>query len=75
MCGRSDISVQGGGGVTLHHHPFLFAKVLDRLTDELRQESPWSKVFISTTLICSNSRDTVAASVKGRFTRWEGHLL
>lgn len=57
MCGRSDISVQGGGGITLHHHPFLFAKVLDRLTDELRQESPLSKVFISTTLICSNSRD------------------
>lgn len=50
-------SVQGGGGITLHHHPFLFAKVLDRLTDELRQESPLSKVFISTTLICSNSRD------------------
>lgn len=31
--------------------------MLDRLTDELRQESPLSKVFISTTLICSNSRD------------------
>ena len=25
--------------------PFLFAMVMDRLTDEVRQESPWTMMF------------------------------
>ena len=25
--------------------PFLFAMVMDRLTDEVRQESPWNMMF------------------------------
>lgn len=36
--------------------PFLFALVMDRFTDEVRQESPWTLMFADDTVICSESR-------------------
>jgi hypothetical protein len=33
--------------------PFLFAMVMDRLTDKVRHESPWNKMFADDTVICS----------------------
>ena len=35
--------------------PFLFAMVMDRLTDEVRQEAPWTMMFADDIAICSES--------------------
>ena len=32
--------------------PFLFAVVMDRLTDEVRQESAWTMIFADDIVIC-----------------------
>ena len=39
--------------------PFMFAMVKDRLTDEVRQESPWMIMFSGDIVICSESREQV----------------
>ena len=38
---------------------FLFAMVMDRLTDEVRQESLWMIMFADDIMICSESRKQV----------------
>ena len=47
-------------------NPFLFAIVMDRLTDEVRQESPWNMMFADDIVICSESKEQVENSVE----RW-----
>ena len=39
--------------------PFLFAMVMDRLTDDARQESPWAMLFADDLVICAESKDEV----------------
>ncbi|KAI5108302.1 hypothetical protein C0J45_1896 [Silurus meridionalis] len=46
--------------------PFLFALVMDRLTDEVRQESPWTMMFADDIVICGESRKQVKKSLE----RW-----
>ena len=46
--------------------PFLFAVVMDRLTDEVRQESPWTMMFADDIVICGESRGQVEKSLE----RW-----
>ncbi|KAI5626129.1 hypothetical protein C0J50_14119 [Silurus asotus] len=46
--------------------PFLFAVVMDRLTDEVRQESPWTMMFADDIVICCESREQVEESLE----RW-----
>ncbi|KAF7666398.1 hypothetical protein LDENG_00012110 [Lucifuga dentata] len=46
--------------------PFLFAVVMDRLTDEVRQESPWTMMFADDIVICSESREQVEENLE----RW-----
>ena len=46
--------------------PFLFAMVMDRLTDEVRQESPWNMTFTDDIVICSESKKQVERSLE----RW-----
>ena len=46
--------------------PFLFAMVMDRLTDEVRQESPWTMMFADDIVICSESREQVEVELE----RW-----
>ncbi|KAK3521385.1 hypothetical protein QTP70_004119 [Hemibagrus guttatus] len=42
--------------VGLHQSPFLFAIVMDQLSEEVRQESPWTTIFADDIVICSESR-------------------
>ncbi|WP_139267332.1 reverse transcriptase domain-containing protein, partial [Escherichia coli] len=46
--------------------PVLFAVVIDRLTDEVRQESPWTMMFADDIVICSESREQVEENLE----RW-----
>ncbi|KAK3520883.1 hypothetical protein QTP86_010611 [Hemibagrus guttatus] len=46
--------------------PFLFAIVMDQLSEEVRQESPWTKMFADDIVICSESRE----QVEDHLERW-----
>ena len=39
--------------------PFLFAVIMDRLTDEVRREPPWTMLFADDTVICEEIREEV----------------
>ena len=39
--------------------PFLFAVIMDRLTDEVRRESPWTMLFANDIVICEETREEV----------------
>ncbi|KAK3508786.1 hypothetical protein QTP70_007626 [Hemibagrus guttatus] len=46
--------------------PFLFAIVMDQLSEEVRQESPWTMMFAGDIVICSESREQVEENLE----RW-----
>ncbi|MCJ8748318.1 hypothetical protein PDJAM_G00163480 [Pangasius djambal] len=46
--------------------PFLFAMVMDQLSEEVRQESPYTKMFADDIVICSESREQVEENLE----RW-----
>ncbi|KAK3551343.1 hypothetical protein QTP70_015024, partial [Hemibagrus guttatus] len=46
--------------------PFLFAIVMDQLSEEVRQESPWTMMFADDIVICSESREQVDENLE----RW-----
>ncbi|KAK3543276.1 hypothetical protein QTP70_014062, partial [Hemibagrus guttatus] len=46
--------------------PFLFAIVMDQLSEEVRQESPWTMMFSDDIVICSESREQVEENLE----RW-----
>ena len=39
--------------------PFLLAMVMDRITDELREEAPWTLMFADDMVTCSESKEQV----------------
>ena len=39
--------------------PFLFAVIMDRLTDEVRKELPWTMLFADDIVICKETREEV----------------
>ena len=39
--------------------PFLFAVIMDRLTDEVRREPPWTMLFTDDIVICKETREEV----------------
>ncbi|KAK3511718.1 hypothetical protein QTP70_018911 [Hemibagrus guttatus] len=45
--------------------PFLFAIVMDQLSEEVRQESPWTTMFADDIVICSESREQVRKTWRG----------
>ncbi|KAK3537270.1 hypothetical protein QTP70_007006 [Hemibagrus guttatus] len=46
--------------------PFLFAIVMDQLSEEVRQESPWTMMFADDIVICSESKEQVEENLE----RW-----
>ncbi|KAK3539810.1 hypothetical protein QTP70_013293, partial [Hemibagrus guttatus] len=44
--------------------PFLFAIVMDQLSEEVRQESPWTMMFEDDIVICSESREQVEVNLE-----------
>ncbi|KAK3523476.1 hypothetical protein QTP86_033588 [Hemibagrus guttatus] len=46
--------------------PFLFAIVMDQLSEVVRQESPWTMMFADDIVICSESREQVEENLE----RW-----
>ncbi|KAK3513979.1 hypothetical protein QTP70_000704 [Hemibagrus guttatus] len=46
--------------------PFLFAIVMDQLSEEVRQESPWTMMFADDIVICSESWEQVEENLE----RW-----
>ncbi|KAK3506431.1 hypothetical protein QTP70_002157 [Hemibagrus guttatus] len=46
--------------------PFLFAIVMDQLSEEVRMESPWTMMFADDIVICSESREQVEENLE----RW-----
>ncbi|KAK3573123.1 hypothetical protein QTP86_014136 [Hemibagrus guttatus] len=46
--------------------PFLFAIVMDQLSEEVRQESPWTMMFADDIVVCSESREQVEENLE----RW-----
>ncbi|KAK3570616.1 hypothetical protein QTP86_023805 [Hemibagrus guttatus] len=46
--------------------PFLFAIVIAQLSEEVRQESPWTMMFADDIVICSESREQVEENLE----RW-----
>ncbi|KAK3515300.1 hypothetical protein QTP70_013476 [Hemibagrus guttatus] len=46
--------------------PFLFAVVMDQLSEEVRQESTWTMMFADDIVICSESREQVEENLE----RW-----
>ncbi|KAK3560767.1 hypothetical protein QTP86_019209 [Hemibagrus guttatus] len=46
--------------------PFLFAMVMDQLSEEVRQESPWTMMFADDIVICSESSEQVEENLE----RW-----
>ncbi|KAK3546869.1 hypothetical protein QTP86_003765 [Hemibagrus guttatus] len=46
--------------------PLLFAIVMDQLSEEVRQESPWTMMFADDIVICSESREQVEENLE----RW-----
>ncbi|KAK3568140.1 hypothetical protein QTP86_031379 [Hemibagrus guttatus] len=46
--------------------PFLFAIVMDQLSEEVRQESPWTMMFADDIVICSENREQVEENLE----RW-----
>ena len=50
--------------------PFLFAMVMDCLTEDVRQKAPWTMMFADDVVICAESQE----EVEERLERWRRAL-
>ena len=63
---ETKLGVQQGSALS----PFLFAVVMDCLTDEVRRESLWDIMYADDVALCSDSR----GEVEDRLEMWTGAL-
>ena len=59
---KVDVGLHQGSALS----PFLFAMLIDWLTNEVREESPWTMMFADDIVICGETREEVEASLE----RW-----
>ncbi|KAK3519256.1 hypothetical protein QTP70_023102 [Hemibagrus guttatus] len=59
---KVEVGLHQGSGLS----PFLFAIAMDQLSEEVRQESPWTMMFADDIVICSESREQVEENLE----RW-----
>ncbi|KAK3548096.1 hypothetical protein QTP70_004523 [Hemibagrus guttatus] len=57
--GQTNFKVEVGRHQGSALSPVLFAIVMDQLSEEVRQESPWTMMFADDIVICSESREQV----------------
>ncbi|KAK3518615.1 hypothetical protein QTP70_005532 [Hemibagrus guttatus] len=57
---KVEVGVHQGSALS----PFLFAMVMDQLSEEVRQESPCTMVFADDIVICSDSREQVEENLE-----------
>ena len=53
------VRCEGGTAPRIGFEPFLFAMVMDRMTDDIREEAPWTIMFADDIVICSESKARV----------------
>ena len=46
--------------------PFLFVVIMDRITDEVRTEPPWTMLFADDIVICEETREKVEQRLECR---------
>ena len=44
--------------------PCLFAMVMDRMTDDIREEAPWTMMFADDIVICSESKERLGEKLE-----------
>ena len=44
--------------------PFLFAVIMDRLTDEVRRKPPWTMLFADEIVIYEETKEEIRAKIK-----------
>ncbi|KAK3574634.1 hypothetical protein QTP86_011546 [Hemibagrus guttatus] len=59
---KVEVGLHQGSALSL----FLFAIVMDQLSEEVRQQSPWTMMFADDIVICSESREQVEENLE----RW-----
>ena len=50
--------------------PCLFAMVMDRMTDDIREEAPWTMMFADDIVICSESKEQVEETGELEIMLW-----
>ena len=46
--------------------PCLFAMVMDRMTDEIREEAPWTMMFTDDIVICSENKEQIEETLESQ---------
>ncbi|MCJ8736618.1 hypothetical protein PDJAM_G00014560 [Pangasius djambal] len=64
--GQTEFKVEVGLHQGSALSPFLFAMVMDQLSEEVRQESPCTMMFADDIVICSESREQVEENLERR---------